>query len=432
METNKLLAAALMFFTSVLGIDGYADDYSWGAEFKQGDTISADTFNQIFNTIERLNRRVVDTDLVGTWTCDAMTTRETGFGGWIDKGSFYLLTGSQVNFTSSGSSSSSDVPYSVSTSSPSPFRKQSTGFNGTYQLYKNLLFVKTSEEPNQYGQPDQFARIYTIDFVSPTRFELVFEETSATSFPAQYSSFITCDSAVPTPSTPTNPELSQDSSGVTVSWLDNSEDEEGFKVYRRRFSEATAVIQGTVGADTTTYLDASVIEGMKYLYNVSAFNQQVESRKSASASITYDTIPPTVLSTSPSQGDLIAIDDRQVSILFSEPVEVYCPDGGQSGIYCNAEGGGITGSLTVRDGNRDQDRVVTAATTSSVGSGGSERINVTLIGGAELLAPNQTITLTINKEWIRDANGGNHLASDYVFSFDVGTTQNNPNCPPNC
>ena len=45
-----------------------ADDYVWGEEFKEGDIISAATFNQIFNTLQKLNRPPVDADLVGTWS----------------------------------------------------------------------------------------------------------------------------------------------------------------------------------------------------------------------------------------------------------------------------------------------------------------------------------------------------------------------------
>ena len=66
-----------------------ADDFKWGEEFKEGDTISADVFNEIFKTIEKINRGVVDTDLIGSWNCDAITTRSTS--GYTDKGSFYLL-----------------------------------------------------------------------------------------------------------------------------------------------------------------------------------------------------------------------------------------------------------------------------------------------------------------------------------------------------
>ena len=62
---NKLLIGILMVFawTSV-----QADDLKVADDFESGDLVSADTFNQIFDTLEKINRTVVDTDLVGVWS----------------------------------------------------------------------------------------------------------------------------------------------------------------------------------------------------------------------------------------------------------------------------------------------------------------------------------------------------------------------------
>ena len=84
----KLLIVILMTaaWTSV-----QADDLKIADDFKSGDLVSADTFNQIFDTIEKINRTVKDSDLVGVWSCNAMTTRSTTMTGrctrilnWID------------------------------------------------------------------------------------------------------------------------------------------------------------------------------------------------------------------------------------------------------------------------------------------------------------------------------------------------------------
>lgn len=58
----SLFTLMLLLTTSI----SHADDYVWGEEFKEGDIISAATFNQIFNTLETINRTVKDSDLVGT------------------------------------------------------------------------------------------------------------------------------------------------------------------------------------------------------------------------------------------------------------------------------------------------------------------------------------------------------------------------------
>ena len=94
----SLFSLILLLTTSI----SHADDYVWGEEFKAGDVISAATFNQIFGTLQKLNRTPVDADLVGTWSCNAITTRNTD--GWTNKGAFFQLENAQVTLTSSGSS----------------------------------------------------------------------------------------------------------------------------------------------------------------------------------------------------------------------------------------------------------------------------------------------------------------------------------------
>ena len=41
-------------------------------EFKRGDVVSAETFNQIFRTIERINKVAQDEDIDGSWTCSGV------------------------------------------------------------------------------------------------------------------------------------------------------------------------------------------------------------------------------------------------------------------------------------------------------------------------------------------------------------------------
>ena len=59
---KKYLLTTILAFTFQYA---NSDDFTWGEEFKEGDTISAEVFNQIFTTIEKISRTVVDTDLLG-------------------------------------------------------------------------------------------------------------------------------------------------------------------------------------------------------------------------------------------------------------------------------------------------------------------------------------------------------------------------------
>ena len=71
-------------------------------------------------------------------------------------------------------------------------------------------------------------------------------------------------------------ELANPKEGVILSWRDNSNNEDGFIIYRKggygRFIEI-----GRVGANETTYTDKNVSIGVNYDYRVSAYNSFGES-----------------------------------------------------------------------------------------------------------------------------------------------------------
>lgn len=65
--------------------------------------------------------------------------------------------------------------------------------------------------------------------------------------------------------------LSNDGQGVRLSWTDNSNNEEGFKVYRKSSSVDWYQI-ATLEANQSTFTDTSIIAGEVYDYRVLAFN----------------------------------------------------------------------------------------------------------------------------------------------------------------
>ena len=137
---NKFLILPLIFSVLVS-----SDDLKIAEDFKEGDIVSAETFNQIFDTIEKINRTVKTEDLIGTWSCDAMTTRETS--GWTNKGLYYILEDAQVNFSDAVSGTGSAKV--VTTSSPSPFKRVNSSFTGEFIVLNNKLFTKDSGKPIQ-------------------------------------------------------------------------------------------------------------------------------------------------------------------------------------------------------------------------------------------------------------------------------------------
>jgi hypothetical protein len=347
--------------------------------------VSADTFNQIFDTIEKINRTVVDSDLVGVWSCDAMTTRNTT--GWSSKSLFYILENSQVNLTASSSATSLESAYTISTSSPSPFKRTlASAFSGTYILYNNKLFTKQADESE--------ARIWDVNIISPTRFELTFLETSAQSFPTNYASFITCDSAEAVPASPTSPTATNNKTGINLAWTDSSSDETGFKVYRKLSTETEAKVIATQTA--VTYSDTDLTEGQTAFYHVIAYNDNGDSAKSKAVSAVADFTAPTVASTNPSSDSFVdGSGTIDIGITFSEPVKTWPIDGASGALLAYSINGGNYTSVNIAGVN----------------------ILSNFVGGVlvEYIA-GSTYEFKVGKDYITDG-AGLGMEEDYIWSF---------------
>ena len=408
---NKFLILPLVFSILVS-----SEDLKIAEDFKEGDIVSAETFNQIFDTIEKINRTVKTEDLIGTWSCDAMTTRQTS--GWTNKGLYYTLEGAQVNFSDAVSGTGSAKV--VTTSSPSPFKRVNSSFTGEFIVLNNKLFTKDS------GETD--SRIYDINFISDSRFELTFLETSAQSFPANYASFLTCDSSAKVPAAPTLPSAVNNKATITLAWTDVSVDETGFKIYRKidGSSEYTLISTQT----ETSYSDSDTSEGTKYFYYIVSYNDNGDSAKSLIISATADTIAPTAIASSPANNETVGRQLYEIIVEFSEKVEIVCPAGDQYGGMpdsCPTSGGAITFTANIEGSS-----ITPSLRYPTLGTGGSKTLRLGTMGSAERFDANQNnIEVTINKDWIRDANG-NQMTSDFSFSFNVDATLQNPGCPPSC
>jgi len=411
---NKFLILPLVFSIIVS-----SDDLKIAEDFKEGDIVSAETFNQIFDTLEKINRTVKTEDLIGTWSCDAMTTRETS--GWINKGLYCSLEGAQVNFSDAVSGTGSAKV--VTTSSPSPFKRVNSSFTGEFIVLNNKLFTKDS------GETD--SRIYDINFISDSRFELTFLETSAQSFPANYASFLTCDSSAKVPAAPTLPSAVNNKATITLTWADASVDEIGFKIYRKidGSSEYTLISTQT----ENSYSDSDTSEGTKYFYYIVSYNDNGDSAKSLIVSAAADSIAPTAIASSPANNETVGRQLYEIIVEFSENVVIVCPAGDQyigefnNGPNCPTTGGAITFTANIEGSSR-----TASLRNITIGTGGNKNLKLGTMGSAERFDANQNnIEVKINKDWIRDANG-NQMTSDFSFSFNVDATLQNPGCPPAC
>ncbi len=101
---------------------------------------------------------------------------------------------------------------------------------------------------------------------------------------------VTTPPLVTVPDPPTNLTISEiTSSSVSLSWTDNSDNEDGFKLYRREKEEVDFSLLATLPADTTMYTDSSVEPEKTYYYKILAYNSAGSSDFS---NIVTATIPP--------------------------------------------------------------------------------------------------------------------------------------------
>ena len=393
----SLFTLILLITTSI----SHADDYVWGEEFKEGDIISAATFNQIFNTLQKLNRTPVDADLVGTWSCDAVHS-QSGLDttGWTANDFILTLDNAQLTMTASSQSTSLAQSYSFSSSNPSPFIRfaANAASSGTYILFSDMLLMKGVMSNSAVSK-------YQVNIISDDRFIL-----TPLSDGGNYPDLIMCDSAVAVPAAPTATTTTNAQTLVNVTWTDQSSDETGFKIYRRLSNETEATELATA-VTGSPYVDSTLNEGQTAYYSVSAYNANGESAKSKVVSVTLDSVKPIVASHSPTANQVVARTSRNLSITFSEAVKVICPaDGGNNAALCNTSGSAIT---SVGSSGKTYGYIV------SPGEAGLS-LSGSIVGSAETLNASDTITVTVHKEWIQDANG-NPMDADYTFTFTTGS-----------
>lgn len=81
----------------------------------------------------------------------------------------------------------------------------------------------------------------------------------------------------------------QDESKIDLTWVDNSDDETGFKIERSQEDADNFVQIATVDPDTTTYQDRGLVGETVYFYRIRSFNEATDSGYSASADV--ETMP---------------------------------------------------------------------------------------------------------------------------------------------
>jgi hypothetical protein len=188
------------------------------------------------------------------------------------------------------------------------------------------------------------------------------------------------------------------SSQTTVSWDDNSTAETGFKI-ERSSDGVTFFPLGTVSANVTTYIDASVTAGSTYWYRICAFNATSTSAYSNLASFSTEADkPPTVPAEVAKPAETIPSHVAHFS------VQAVSAPWGSAATTVNFSVGGKSKTILLRAVGPGLDPYTTAATLTD------PKIN--LLAGSTLVAT--------NNNW-----GGSTLLSstfDRVGAFPLKST----------
>ena len=285
-----------LLFVSIFLNHLFSKELDLHEDFKSGDIVSAETFNQIFNNIEKINNSIKDEDLLGSWNCDSfvVTDEILNIDGWTNilsrtpdsQGSSiigYRNSSGQITFSSSLSNESLEDPYFFTTSAPGVFTVGPNQDVGVYSLAKNFLIIRFDQTQSPVFKS------YNIDLKSASRIILspVYGEQSYT-----LADFIICDEMNPIPPPPKLVTAQNKSTLIELKWSSDSTNQEEFRIYRKTESSDFALIHST---SSNLFEDSvNLIEGTKYFYYISSVNDQGESEKSKVVSATFDSIKPTV------------------------------------------------------------------------------------------------------------------------------------------
>jgi len=129
---------------------------------------------------------------------------------------------------------------------------------------------------------------------------------------SKLSNAVTAVAGIP-PASPSDVEIT--SERVDLRWVDNSDNEDGFKIWRMNMEikEAKYELLGQVEANVTTYTDESATPGVKYAYNVRAFNNAGVS-KWAKAAI----VAPSGLPAKPTGLEVVSANSDEVELTWQD------------------------------------------------------------------------------------------------------------------
>lgn len=265
-----LLGSILLFFSK----PSLGRDFENPHQFNPGDVMSADILNDLFGNIKKSVAAVNEEDLVGEWQCDSYL-HITAYDESVDSTQSWEVGSEQLYATLRSTltfSDDGDGTYSVSSSSPNPFLEvRSDAVNSSFEVKSNILFFHMFS-----GDPTGV--LYEIRKISDTTVVL-FPSLSDSNLEA----VLFCDLQNLPPVNPKQLTATLSGSTVSLTWTDESDDEDNFKILRRDTMTGEFAEIGT--ATSASYTDTLTSDG-KYWYRVVATNANGDSLGSNVAKVT--------------------------------------------------------------------------------------------------------------------------------------------------
>ena len=264
----KSSVLAALFLASLLSSPVIARDYSSKHKVKPGDVVSADIINELFSEIERVTKVVRNVDLVGIWDI-VQTTCINGGPGNCSSLTLNGMTNNADGMTRSRSDTvtfidDGDGTFSWSQSTYSFLVYAGAGNSpgsGNYTIIDGLALTEdTANSPGNYGG-------YNIRKVSSTRYILSNYNPGNGSF-----NMIRLDKQSLPPLNPERLTSTVNAQDVTLSWVDMSNDEVEFLVFRRDSLTGAFTQVGTTSAGNITTFTDNVSTNGTYWYRVKSSN----------------------------------------------------------------------------------------------------------------------------------------------------------------
>lgn len=232
-------------------------------KFKTGDVISADVINELLSRLSSVQQGFSsNADLDGDWDCTTYADQTGGDTRCIADGLLFKKSGVVSFSAATGTWSYDSVAWQ-----DSPLVCGKDMKRGQFQLVGSYLMLKDADQADYY-------HFLQLTRTAPLRFTLQ----------RYLHSVVLCSKKSTAPSPSNDLVASVAGQSVSLTWLDQSSDEDGFKIQRKATAAGAWATVATVGTNVTAY--SEVVPSGVYWYRVIATNSFGDSISSSEVQVT--------------------------------------------------------------------------------------------------------------------------------------------------